>query len=384
MRASASEAALPETSFDLRSLVTEIGEWAEVESPTYHAAGVNRMMDLVGDALERLGATIERRSGQDGFGDLVKARFKGEVSEPGILVLAHVDTVHPVGTLAGPLAVREEGDRLYGPGACDMKGGVCLVRAAMAAIVDAGELTPLPVTIMLVPDEEVGSPTSRHEIEYEARQHRFVLVAEPSADGDLVTGRWAIQRFMLHTRGRPAHAGVPGAGGRSAIAEMAVQILNVEALAEPSRRTTVSVGKVHAGMFVNVVPAECNAEVLTVAVDPTGAAGIRERILGLESADPEVELEVVAGPVRPLSQPNGGTLSLYEHAREIARAMDFDPGHRSAGGGSDGNFTGALGIPTLDGLGVRGGGVHTLGEFAEVSSFVPRARLLSGLLRSLS
>jgi glutamate carboxypeptidase len=380
----ASDWALPETSFDERSLVAEIGELVEVESPTYHPAGVNRMMDLVGDALERLGATIQRRSGRDGFGDLVTARFRGAVSSPGILVLAHVDTVHPVGTVAGSLSVREERDRLYGPGACDMKGGICLVRAAMAAIVDAGELTPLPVTIMLVPDEEVGSPTSRDEIEHEAQKHRLVLVAEPTVDGDLVTGRWAIQRFTLHTRGRPAHAGVPGAGGRSAIAEMAVQILNVEALAEPSGRTTVSVGKVHAGMFVNVVPAECTAEVLTVALDRGGVAGIRERVLGLKSADPHVELEVVAGPVRPLSKPTSGTLALYERAREIARALGFDPGHRSAGGGSDGNFTGALGIPTLDGLGVRGRGVHTLDEFAEISSFVPRARLLCGLLRSLS
>jgi glutamate carboxypeptidase len=377
-------APLPADSFDLDEMVTDLAGWLEIESPTYHPAGVNRMMDLACETLAPMRGRIERRSGRDGFGDLVTISVPGQEAKPGILVLAHLDTVHPVGSTAADLAVRQDGDRLYGPGAFDMKGGAYLVCTALLKLAALGERAPLPITVMFVPDEEVGSPTSREEIEHAGRQHRYVLVAEPADPHKLVTGRWAIQRFTMRTRGRPAHAGVPGSASCSAISEMAIQILRVEALEEPERKVTLRVGKVHAGMFVNVVSPLCEAEVLTVAPDAASVERVRDGMLGLTSTHPEITLEVEPGPIRPLFEPGEPTLALYTRARAIARSVGFDPGHHSVGGGSDANFTGALGIATLDGLGVCGGGFHTRSEFASIASLIPRARLLSGLFRSLT
>jgi glutamate carboxypeptidase len=378
------EAALPADCFDLDEMLAGIAEWAHVESPSTDAAAVNRMMDIADAAARRLGARVERRAGRDGLGDLLIAKLEGASAAPGILVLAHLDTVHAVGTIAGPLPVRREGDRLYGPGVYDMKGGAYIALCALAAIRERGERPPLPVTLLFVPDEELGSPSSRNEIEQEARRHAYVLVPEPAQDhGNLITGRWAFQRFWLRTRGRPAHAGATLSEGRSAIREMAEQIIRVEALSEPERNVTLSVGVVHAGTFVNVVAPECEAQVLAVTPDVASFERVRKQMETLHAVDPLVELSVQRGPVRPLYEPGDATLALYARARQIARTIGFDPGHGTVGGGSDGNFTGALGIPTLDGLGVCGDGFHTPSEYAEISCLIPRARLLSGLFRSL-
>jgi glutamate carboxypeptidase len=377
-------AALPPTVFDLDEIVEGLRTWVEVESPTYDRAGVNRMMDLAAAASETMGAAVERRPGADGFGDTVVARFAGAQSAPGILVLAHLDTVHPVGTLGDALPFRREGDRLYGPGVYDMKGGTYCAVYALRQVLAADGVTPLPVTFLFVPDEEVGSPTSRGLIEAEARRHRYVLVPEPAQEsGDLITGRWAFQRFVLRARGRRAHAGARLQNGRSAVREIAEQIIAVEGLSDPARDVTLSAGVVEGGTFVNVVPAECRAEVLAVTPTERAFAAIRERMLALRPSGPDVRLEVEAGPVRPLYEPTAAGLALYEHARACAREIGFDPGHGTVGGGSDGNFTGALGVPTLDGLGVCGDGFHTDTEHLALDSVVPRARLLSALLRTL-
>jgi glutamate carboxypeptidase len=375
-----SAAALPAERFDLEEMVEGIVSWAGVESPSVDPAAVNRMMDVAGETVARLGARLERRPAGEGAADVLTCRVGASDASPGILVLSHLDTVHP----AGSFAIRREGDRLYGPGVYDMKAGAYCACYALRAIVEAGEATPLPVTFMFVPDEELGSPSSRVAIEAEARRQRYVLVPEPAQDaGNLITGRWAFQRFVLRARGRPAHAGATLARGRSAIREMAQQVLAVEGLSVPEEHVTLSVGVIHAGTWVNVVPSECVAEVL--AVTPTAASfeEVRARMGALRATEPEVELTVDPGPVRPLWERGAGTMELYERARAIAREVGFDPGHGTVGGGSDGNFTGALAVPTLDGLGVRGDGFHTQSEYAEISSFVPRARLLSGLFRSL-
>jgi glutamate carboxypeptidase len=328
-----------------------------------------------------------RHPGRDGFGDAVIARFPGAASAagtPGVLVLAHLDTVHPVGTLATALPFRREDGRVYGPGIYDMKGGAFCALYALRQVLARDGATPLPVTFFFVPDEEFGSPSSRDLIEAEARSHRYVLVPEPAQEGgDLITGRWAFQRFGLRARGRRAHAGARLTNGRSAVREIAEQIIAIEGMSDPAHDVTLSAGVVHGGTFVNVVPAECRAEVLAVTPTKESFAGVRERMLALRSSTPDVGLEVTAGPVRPLFAPTAAGLALYEHALACAREIGFAPGHGTVGGGSDGNFTGALGIPTLDGLGVCGDGFHTDTEHVEVDSLVPRARLLSGLLRTL-
>jgi len=364
--------------FDEETILDGIAGWVEIESPTFNADGVNRMMNTASGALENLGATITRHPGRDGLGDAVVARLGSD--EPGILVLAHLDTVHPVGSLRD-MPARRDGDRFFGPGAYDMKGGAYLAVYALGVVMQHGRRLPLPVTFLFVPDEEIGSPTTRPLIEAEARRNRYVLVPEPAQDrGNLITGRWAFQRFKVEVRGMPAHAGANQADGVSAIREIAAQIPAVEAISDSTRNITVSVGVVHGGTFVNVVPDQCSAEVLAVSTTDADFEEVRRRMEDLRPLGHGVELEVRRGAVRPLFVPTPEGLALYERARALANVIGFDPGQGTVGGGSDGNFTGALGIPTLDGVGVCGDAFHTRQEHLLVSSLVPRARLIAELL----
>ncbi|MFN8161748.1 MAG: M20/M25/M40 family metallo-hydrolase [Solirubrobacterales bacterium] len=377
-------APLSEEAFDLERILVGLERWVSVSSPTTDPDAVNRMMDLAGEELEALGAETERHSGREGFADVTICRLRGRSATEGILVLSHLDTVHAPGSLEHDLTFRREGEKAFGPGILDMKGGTFLAVEAFRRIRDAGLRTRLPVTFMFVPDEEVGSPSSRGLIEAEARRNRFVLVPEPSQEGaDVITGRWAFQRFVLLARGRPAHAGATLASGRSAIREMAEQVVRIEEMSEPERNLTLSVGRIGGGKFVNVVPWICEAEVLAVTEDPADFDRIRERVLALGALHEEIELEVRPGPVRPLFTPSAESLELFRQAEEIAREIGFDPEPGIVGGGSDGNFTGALGVPTLDGLGPEGSGFHTENEHVLVDSLIPRARLLSGLLLTL-
>jgi glutamate carboxypeptidase len=370
--------------FDAESMLDGLRRWVECESPTFDAAAVNRMMDLAGRDLALMGARVERIAGRMGFGDCVRARFPHPAGDavPGILVLAHLDTVHPVGTLA-KLPWRREGGSCWGPGIFDMKGGTYLAVEALRQLHRAGRATPLPITFLLTPDEEVGSPSTRDLIEAEASRARYVLVPEPARpDGGVVTGRYAIARFNLRTTGRPSHAGWTLAEGRSAIREMCRQVLAIEAMT--TEDCTFSAGVIHGGQWVNCVATHCDAEVLSMAKrQPDLDAGVA-RMLGLKAAASDVGLEVRRGVTRPVWEPDAGTMALYGLAREIAQGLGFDISHQSSGGGSDGNFTGAMGIPTLDGLGVAGAGAHTLDEHIMVASLVPRARLFAGLLARLS
>jgi glutamate carboxypeptidase len=237
---------------------------------------------------------------------------------------------------------------------------------------------------MFIPDEEVGTPTTRELIEAEAQRQRLVLVPEPAQQGaDVITGRWAFQRFTVRAYGRPAHAGATLASGRSAIREIAEQIIEIESMSEPERNVTLSAGIVSGGIFVNVVPTSCEAQVLAVTEQPEDFDRIRSQMTSLEARNKGITLEVEPGPFRPLFTPTRESLGLYERARELAREIGFDPEAGVVGGGSDGNFTGALGVPTLDGLGPEGAGFHTSEEHVLVDSLIPRARLLSGLLRTL-
>jgi glutamate carboxypeptidase len=371
--------------FDVDEIVAGLEPWIRTESPTFHTAGVNAMMDLASSAMDEVGAEIERRPGRDGFGDVVLARMPWNAGEPGILVLAHLDTVQPVGALAERVPFRYAAGVLQGPGVYDMKGGAYIAWFALREIVRSVGRTLLPVSFLFTPDEEVGSPTSRELIEEEARRSRYVLVPEPAQDdGNLITGRWAFQRFHVRALGKPAHAGATLERGRSAIREIAGQIDRIEALSRPADRVTVSVGVVRGGTFVNVVPSECEAEVLAVTPTASDYEAIRQAMSSLEPIHEGIELEVVPGPVRPLWEPTPGGLALYEHVRALAAEIGFSPGHGSVGGGSDGNFTGALGVPTLDGLGLCGGDFHTDAEHVLVSSIEPRTRLLARLFETLA
>jgi glutamate carboxypeptidase len=372
---------VPADLFNEQEILDGIARWVEIDSPTYDRDGVNRMMDAAAAVMYGLGATVTRHPGRDGLGDAVVARVGPD--EPGILVLAHLDTVHPVGSASEWM--RREGDRFFGPGAYDMKGGAFLATYALGALLDDGQSTRLPVTFLFVGDEEIGSPTTRSLIEAEACRHHYVLVPEPAQDrGNLITGRWAFQRFVVEARGAPAHAGAAGAAGASAIREIAAQIPAIESLSDAERDVTVRVGLVSGGTFVNVVPDRCRAEVLAVTTTAEDFTSVRQRMGALRPLCQGIQLEVTLGPVRPLFHPTPESLALYERARALANRIGFNPGHGTVGGGSDGNFTGALGVPTLDGIGVCGDAFHTTREHLLVSSLVPRARLIAELLRSLN
>ncbi len=365
------------------AILARLTRWAACESPTFDAAAVNRMMDLAARDLALLGARIDRIPGRMGLGDCVRARFPHPAGDgaPGICVMAHLDTVHPVGTLA-KLPIRREGNRYFGPGILDMKGGTVISVEAMRLILAAGMATKLPVTFLLTSDEEIGSPSTRDIIEAEAARNRYVLVPEPARpDGGVVTGRYAIARFNLKTTGRPSHAGARLAEGRSAIREMAKQIIAIEEMT--TEDCTFSVGVIHGGQWVNCVSTTCEAEALSMAKRQEDLDAGVARMLALRSGANDVVLEVTRGVTRPVWEADAKGMALFDHARRIANSIGYDINPQSSGGGSDGNFTGAMGVTTLDGLGVQGAMAHTLEEHVLVDSLVPRARLMAGLLESL-
>lgn len=365
--------------FDTAEMLVGLKPWIETESPTFDAAAVNRMMDLVQHELAALGAITERIPGRMGLGDSVRATIPHpRAGEGGILLLGHMDTVHPVGTLA-KLPFRREGDVCYGPGLMDMKGGNYVYLDALRKLLVAGIETPLPVTVLFTPDEEIGTPSTRELIETEARRHEYILVPEPARpDGGAVIGRYAIARFDLQARGTPSHAGWQLAKGRSAIAKMARTVERIESMT--TEDCTFSVGVFHAGQWVNCVSSVCDAEVLTMAKTQALLDEGVERMLALNEPEAEVVMEVRRGVTRPVWEPDQpGTMAMLSLAQEIAGEIGFEISGASAGGGSDGNFTGALGLPTLDSIGVRGADLHTLNEHIEVDSLVERARLAAGL-----
>ncbi|MGE0751512.1 MAG: M20 family metallopeptidase [Variibacter sp.] len=371
-------------SFDLDRLLAGIQSWVEVESPTSDTVAVNRMIDRVQADAATLPVAVERIPGRDGRGDMLTLRTRGGGEKPGILILSHIDTVHPVGMLAGPLRFRRDGDKLYGPGIYDMKGGAYLAFSAFAAVA-RGNSAQLPVSFLFTPDEEVGSPTSRAMIEAEARRARVVLVTEPARDGGkVVTARKGVGRFELTTTGVPAHSGSRHQDGHSAIREMARQVLAIEAMTDYARGVTTTVGMINGGTAPNVIPQYCHITAdLRVREVKTGEE-FEAKILGLQPFDKHVKLTITGGMNRPPFEKTAEIDALLKRAQNVGRAFGLDvKDTEMTGGGSDGNFTAALGVPTLDGLGIDGEGAHTEWEHAFISSIVPRARLMQGLLETL-
>ena len=369
---------------DAEEILDGILEWVNIESPSDDAAAVNRMADRVERDVRGIGARIERIPGRDGYGDILIARGAESGKGPGILVLSHLDTVHPVGTLEGARPVERDGDVVYGPGIYDMKGGAYIAFHAMRHLVRTGVSPSLPVTFLFVPEEEVGSHTSREHIERLALENKYVLVTEPARDGGkVVTSRKGSGDFEVVTRGRPAHAGARHQDGRNAIKEMAHQVLRLEAMTDYARGITVSVGVVEGGTFPNVVPAQCRALVDLRVPDAESAEEMCARIEGLAPVGPDTEVHVSGGMNRPGYRKDEGIGALFEHARRLAAEIGFELEDTGSGGVSDGNFSAALGVPTLDGLGVDGQGAHTDYEQLYYSSLVPRARLWVRLLTTL-
>ena len=367
-------------------ILAGIRGWVEIESQTADVAGVNQVMDRCAAEYEAAGAIVTRIPGKPGYADHLSIRspWGGETgSNRGILVLCHLDTVHPKGTLARDLPFRVEGDRAYGPGIYDMKGGAYLALAAFRAIARAGTRTPLPLHFLYVSDEEVGSLTSREHIEAAAREAKYVLVTEPARDGGkIVSARKGVGRYDIIVHGRPAHAGARHADGRSAVVELARQILDIENRTNYETGLTFNVGMIEGGTADNVVPARASATI-DMRVRSIEQASQAERwLLGLKPYNPDCRIEVTGGLNRPPYEKNAGVAQLLRHAQALAAEIGFELADMATGGGSDGNFT-AHTVPTLDGLGVDGHGAHTLEEHLLVSSLVPRMRLQRRLFETL-
>ncbi len=368
--------------FDPSAILEGIRRWVEIETPTDVPAQVNKLADLVADGYRDLPATVERIAGKGGCGDHLVTRSSWGQDAPGILVLSHLDTVHPMGFIER-LPFKIEGDSAFGPGIYDMKGGAYLAYHAFRRICADSARSPLGITQMFVSDEEIGSPTSRALIEAEGRKAKYVLVTEPARDGGkIVTGRKGVARFEVFVKGVPAHAGTRPEDGRSAIRELANVIQTLEALTDIKRGVTVNVGVVRGGTRPNVIAEEAYAEVDLRVPTIADADDLVARILNLKSRTEGVSVKVTGELNRPPYEKGNAGAALYEHAKELAAEIGFDLVDTFTGGGSDGNFT-APHTATLDGLGVDGQGAHTHYEQMYISSIEPRARLLYRLYQTL-
>jgi glutamate carboxypeptidase len=359
-------------------LLDELMEWVRIETPTTAPEAVNRLMDMAEAELAGAGAALSRVPGCGGFADTLIARTPGE-GRP-VVVIGHLDTVWSLGTLA-MMPARVDGERAHGPGIFDMKAGSFLALHVIRAMLRQGVRTPRPVVLLLTPDEEVGSPTSRAWIEREAQEAEFVLIMEPAGPGGAcVTARKGVGRFTLRVEGRGAHAGGAFQEGASAVVELAHQVQAIHAMVDLERGITLNAAPVWGGTRPNVIPPEAGCEIdLRVSTAADGAE-MQARLLALEAHIPGCRVTVEGGMNRPPFAETPEIAALHLRARDLASGLGFDLPKQSRGGGSDGNFTAALGVPTLDGLGCPGAGAHVHSEHILWRHLAPRAALLAALL----
>lgn len=362
---------------DLLDLLTTLVGY---ETPSTDKAAVDAMGCYLADWCRAHGADVAVEP-RDAVGDLVLAKWNADAPGKPILALMHMDTVWPVGTLAArPL--RREGDRLYGPGAFDMKGGIAVMLSAIKELRALGAFPRRPVWALFTSDEETGSDHSREVLQTVAGKAGLVLVPEPpTPDGGLKTARKGVGTFTVTIHGRPAHAGNEPEKGVNAVIEAARQVEAIAALSDPARGTTVTPTLIAGGTASNVIPA---AATLTVDVRASQAgerARVERAMRRLAPTLPGAALEVGGGFDRPPMVRDARMIQTFRQAAAIAERIGLPPlAEGSAGGGSDGNFTAALGIPTLDGLGPAGGGAHALDEHVVAPGLARRAALIAGLL----
>ncbi|MGD8791323.1 MAG: M20 family metallopeptidase [Anaerolineae bacterium] len=362
-------------------MVALLTRLVELESPTDDKPSLDRLAAFLAGQLDHLGARVEILA-QTEAGDHVRARW-GQ-GRGGALLLCHMDTVWDLGTVA-QRPVRIEEGRLYGPGAFDMKGGIVNALWAVRALRDLHLFPRRPITMLLTSDEETGSTTSRPIIEEEARRHDVVFVLEPAQPpgGDYKTWRKGVGGYRLTARGRASHAGADHEKGVNAIEELAHQILAIQAFTNYEAGTTVNVGLVRGGTRSNVVPAQATVEIDVRVMDEVQAARLDAQMLGLKPHLPGASLQVTGGVGRPPMVRTPQIAALFARARDLAAGMGLSLGETGTGGGSDGNYTAALGVPTLDGMGAVGDGGHALDEHVVVTSLPERAAILAAMLHDL-
>jgi glutamate carboxypeptidase len=348
------------------------------ESPSHDKAAVDRCGAALSAELSTLGATVTRISGGV-RGDHVRADVDGSAGR--VLLLGHFDTVWPIGQRAR-MPLREESGRLYGPGIFDMKAGIAVALLAVRALNEHRSLARPHVTMVWTTDEEIGSSTSRATIEEVAKECDAVLVLEPSLPGGGVkTSRKGVGEFELIVHGVSAHAGLDPDKGASAIHELAHQIVALESLQDLARGVTLNAGQISGGTRTNVIADTARAMIDVRVPTMADAAGVEQRLRSLTPTRSGTRLEVKGGIDRPPLERTAAVVRLYECARQVAFELGQELPEGPAGGGSDGNFTAAIGVPTLDGLGPRGSGAHAVHEHIELEDLPWRAAFLAMLLR---
>lgn len=366
----------------LDALVQTIRSFVEIESPSDNKQAADRMGAFLAGTFEAIGghAHIHRA---DNYGDNLQIDFRGDEKLKPILLLGHFDTVYPLGTLA-KMPCRMEGDRLHGPGVLDMKSGSALMLYAIEALKAWHGALPRPVTVFLVSDEEVGSESSRKITEELARKSAAVLVLEPAAGlaGAVKTARKGVGDYTVTVQGVAAHAGLDPGRGHSAIVELARQITAISKFNNVQQGLSVNPGVIRGGTRTNVVAAEATVEVDVRIKNAKQAAGLDRKMRALKPFDTRCTLTIDGGINRMPMERSAGVAALYKKAQEIAKQVDWKLGEAAVGGGSDGNFTAGIGIPTLDGLGGVGEGAHAVHEYILIPELPRRALLLAGMIES--
>jgi len=358
-------------------LLARLRALVEVESPSEDKAGVDRAGALVAGWAAGLGGKVKRHK-QKAAGDVLEVRFgAAERGRRSVMLLTHLDTVWPMGTLK-KMPWRESGGKIYGPGILDMKAGVVMALEAIAALQQLGRMRP--VTLLLNSDEEVGSTVSRPVTEALARECSAVFVLEPAQVLAYKTARKGVGNFELRVEGVAAHSGVDFEQGHSAVLEMARLVEKISSFTDLRRGITVNAGVIAGGTRSNVVAAECRCEIDVRIAKATDAARVEKMFRALKVMDKACKLTVSGGINRPPMERKPGTVALFRKARALAAEMGFVLDEAATGGGSDGNFTAALGIPTLDGMGAVGVGAHAVHEHVVKKHLVERTALLAGMI----
>ena len=377
-------------------IVSTICELVEIESPSDNKAAVDRLAEVIASKFAQLGGEVRFHRAKD-FGNHLQIDFNfgGKSAAKPVLLLGHCDTVYPLGTLASmPCQIVD--NKLTGPGVLDMKSGIALMLHAIAALQhwhkeeaghgaeSRGEL-PRPINVLLVSDEEVGSDSSRKVTEALAKRAAAVLVLEPSygRQGAVKTARKGVGGYLVKVTGQASHAGLDFQKGVNAILELARQIEKISSFTDLKKGLTVNVGIVGGGSRTNVVPAEAEAEVDVRIARMKDAAGIDKKMRNLRPFNRKCKIEITGGINRPPMERTAGVVALYEQAKAIARDLGWKLGEAAVGGGSDGNFTAGLGIPTLDGLGGVGDGAHAPHEHILISELPRRAALIASLIEAI-
>ncbi|MGZ5164481.1 MAG: M20 family metallopeptidase [Burkholderiales bacterium] len=365
-----------------QDMVARLRELIEIESPSNNKSATDRLGQHLARLFEGMGARVKLHRAA-GFGDHLQADFAGDDSRKPILLLGHFDTVYDVGALS-TMPFRVADGRAYGPGSFDMKGGIVQGMFAIEALRESGFARP--ITIFLVSDEEVGSGSSRPITEDLAKKSAAVLVLEPShgPEGALKTARKGVGDFTVTVRGQASHSGLDFEKGQSAIIELAHQITAIEKFTDLKRGLTVNPGIIQGGTRTNVVAAEATAHMDARIQRMQDGAHIEQLFRSLKPVNPRCTIEVTGGINRPPLERTDAVAALFEQAKSIAKMLGWNLTEAAVGGGSDGNLTGALGIPTLDGLGAVGEGAHAVNESIVIDEMPRRAALVASLVAQIA